>query len=82
MGMKEAFKTFATLPSKRVSGKTGLLPLLTLYQVRVSCIVFHISPENTISNVLSLQSLKSGKRFLKRSPLNQEEVHNFSIRKE
>jgi len=63
MGMKEAFATFATSPSKRVSEKISVLPLLTLHQVRVSCIVFHISPENKISDVLSLQGLKSGKRF-------------------
>ena len=63
MGMKEAFATFATSSPKRVSRKIGLLPLLTLHHLRVFDIIFHISPENTISNTLGLQGLKSGKRF-------------------
>ena len=57
------FETFETSPPKRVSRKIGLLRLLPLHHLRVLRMFFHISRENKISNTLSLQGLKSGKRF-------------------
>lgn len=63
MGMKQAFETFATSPPKRVSRKIGLLRLLPLHHLRVFSMFFHTSRENRISNTLSVQGFKSGKRF-------------------